>query len=111
MPQFVSFEVLTNLSILIFKRRHAPTRLYNFFFMYRSYTCDLRISKSRQYRQYTYNTTLRRIRATTAAVEKQKNITYSECVFVGLGMQHAKNMRHIVICGLLSYTVFFHIIS
>jgi len=78
MPQFVmeayyvSFEVLTNLFILIFQRCHAPTRLYNFFFMYQSYACDLRIPKSRQHRQYTYNATLGRIRATTAAVEKQK---------------------------------------
>jgi hypothetical protein len=34
----------------------------------------------------TYNVTVRRIRATIAAVEKQLSITYSECVFVDFGI-------------------------
>jgi hypothetical protein len=33
--------------------------------------------------------------------------TYSECVFVALGMQHAMRMRHIVICGLTGCSIFF----
>jgi len=37
-------------------------------------------------------------------------ITYSECVFLELCIQHAMRMRHIVICGLPGST-FFHIIS
>ena len=39
------------------------------------------------------------------------SITYSECVFVALGTQHAMRMRHIVIRGLSGSTIFLHIIS
>jgi len=39
------------------------------------------------------------------------SITYSECVFVALVIQHAMRMRHIVIYGLSGCTTFFHIIS
>jgi hypothetical protein len=42
---------------------------------------------------------------------KAISITYSECVFVALSIQHAKRMRHIVICGLSGSTKFIHIIS
>ena len=61
-------------------------------------------------RQCTYHVTLRRIRATIVVVGKQYH-TYSECVAVALGIQHAMHMRHIVICGLPGFTVFFHIVS
>jgi hypothetical protein len=37
------------------------------------------------------------------------SIIYSECVFVGLGIQHAMRMRHIVICDLPGSTIFLHI--
>ena len=38
---------------------------------------------------------------------KAIKITYSECVFVTLGIQHAKRMRHFIICGLSRSTIFF----
>jgi len=38
-------------------------------------------------------------------------ITYSECMFAALVIQHEMHMRHIVICGLSGSTVFFHLIS
>ena len=41
--------------------------------------------------------------------EKAVSITYSECVFVALCIQHAMRMRHIVICGTSGCTIFFHI--
>jgi len=44
-------------------------------------------------------------------IGKAISITYSECVSVALGIQHAMRMRHIVICDLPRSTVFFHIIS
>ena len=40
---------------------------------------------------------------------KAVSITQSEWVSVAFGIQHAMRMRHIVICGLLLSTIFFHI--
>jgi hypothetical protein len=42
---------------------------------------------------------------------KAMRITYCECVFVALCIQHAKRSRHIFICGLSGSTIFFHVIS
>jgi len=42
---------------------------------------------------------------------KGVSITYPECVFVALGIQHAKRTCHIVTCGLPGSTIFLHIIS
>ena len=52
---------------------------------------------------------------TTITVENQYIYIYilhilSMCLFVALGIQHAMRMRHIVICSLLRYTKFLHIV-
>jgi len=39
--------------------------------------------------------------------KKAISITYSECVFVALVIQHAKHMGHTVICVLSGSTIFF----
>jgi hypothetical protein len=53
-----------------------------------------------------YNIIFRHFRA----VEKQKNIAYSDCVFVALGIQQAMRMRYTIICSLPGCTIFFYIV-
>jgi len=52
----------------------------------------------------TYNVVLKCSRCCSG---KEISSTYSECVFVALGIQHAMSMRHIVICCLSGSNVFF----
>ena len=65
-----------------------------------------------------YSNVTGNVRITTEALprihccsRKTISTTYSECVFVALGIQHAIRLRHIVICGLSGPTIFFYIIS
>jgi hypothetical protein len=60
-----------------------------------------------QDKKCTYNVILRRVHATTIAVEGNK---YG-IVWVCFCVQSTMYMRHIVICGLPWFTIFFHIIS
>ena len=41
----------------------------------------------------------------------ENSITYYEFGSAAVGIQHAKRMRHIVVCGLSGSTIFLHIIS
>jgi hypothetical protein len=55
---------------------------------------------------------LRHVLVTTVSVEKQTNITHSECVSVALVMQYVKRVRHVILSSVASQTItFFHIIS
>jgi hypothetical protein len=51
------------------------------------------------------------VHVTMVAVGKQLSITYSDCAFVALGIQHEMRMRQTVFCGLADSTKCFHIIS
>jgi hypothetical protein len=66
---------------------------------------------SKQDRQSAYNVTLRRVRVTIVAVEKQY-VTHSECVSVALAIQHVKRMHHVTLSSAASLAVlYFSILS
>jgi hypothetical protein len=50
-----------------------------------------------------YNVAVRRVLVTLFAVDKQISITYSECVYVTLVVQHGMRMRHIKIAICVLY--------
>jgi hypothetical protein len=54
---------------------------------------------------------MRRIRAYNCFSRKAISITYSECVFVALGIHHTMRVRHIVICGLNAALKYFSTLS
>jgi len=51
------------------------------------------------------------VKHVVSTIVAEESITYPQCVFADLGIQHAVRMRHIVICVLHGSTIFFHIIS
>jgi hypothetical protein len=65
----------------------------------------------KQVRQCTYYTKTERLLYNHCCCGKGISITYTECVSVALGIQHAMRMRHTVMCGMYGSTKFFHIIS
>jgi len=50
------------------------------------------------------NVILKRVRVNTVTVEKAICVTYTECVFVALVIQHAKRVRRIIF--FVSYHIF-----
>ena len=60
-------------------------------------------------RQCNTNLTMRGVRETIVVVEKERSITYSECVFVALFIQRVP--YYVVTCGLSGSTIFSHFIS
>ena len=56
---------------------------------------------------------VRRVRVTIVAVKQQKSVTYSECVYVALGIKHAVRVRRVILSSpsYLGSIVFLYIIS
>jgi hypothetical protein len=62
------------------------------------------------YQQVSYSTKQARS-CDHCSIQKAVSITYAECVFIALGIQHAMRMRHIVICGVSGFIMVFYSIS
>ena len=60
-------------------------------------------------RQCTYERNIEARLCNHCCSGKAVSVTYSDCVFVALGVHHAMRMRHIVISGLPGSTIFFHV--
>ena len=60
--------------------------------------------------QCAYKRTIEALSRNSCCRGKTISVIYSECVSVALGIQHAKLLRRIFVCGLSGCTIFFHII-
>jgi hypothetical protein len=74
------------------------------------------VKQKNQDRQHMYNATLRRVRVTTAIVERQQVLNIMNayvCMYSCLSYRarNAHALCYMVICVLSSTTIFFHIIS
>jgi hypothetical protein len=65
----------------------------------------------RKVRKFTYYVNIELRSCNHCCSGKTVNITYYECVFVALSIQHATRECHIITCGLSDSTIFFHFIS
>ena len=92
--------------LMLFTSRHFPRNSFITNCLIRR---NVQVINCTQDRPSTCNVIFRSFCATIVAV--RINITYSECVFVALDIQHAMGVYCIVICGLYASTIFFHIIS
>jgi hypothetical protein len=63
------------------------------------------VSKSNRTSSVRINVTLGCVRVTIIAVEKKKSTTYSECVFVALGIKNAVRMRRIILSSVACLAV------
>jgi hypothetical protein len=81
-----------------------PVRLYNTYLHYFINSTTKKIERTVQ-----CNTETRSCKHSCSG--KAMRITYCECVFVALAIEHVVLMRHFVICGLSGSTIFSHIIS
>jgi hypothetical protein len=68
------------------------------------------VSKNTQDRQWKYKHNIEARSFNQIDSGTATYITYPEWVFVALNIQHAKRIRHIIVCGLPGSKTFFHII-
>ena len=64
--------------------------------------------QTRQTIYHMYDVTLGLVRPILVSVEEQKNITYSECVSIALGIQHPILMHRIAVWPAPLYSIFPH---